>query len=74
MNAEVGKCKCGCGETPIWGIDYVSGHDLIHRSKLIERAGGVDSLDELLTQIDRYMNGDIAGCELTKVIRRVRVR
>lgn len=73
MNTGVGKCKCGCGETPEWG-DYIPGHDLKHRSQLIDRAGGVDDLTELLNLVDGYMAGDIGESELAKGIRRLRAR
>jgi len=73
VNTEAGKCKCGCGETPEWG-DYVPGHDLRHRSQLIDRAGGVDKLTELLNQVDAYVAGEIGESELAKGIRRLRVR
>ena len=73
MNSEVGKCKCGCGGTPEWG-DYMPGHDLTHRSKLIDRAGGVDKLTELLDQVDAYMAGEVGESELAKGIRRLRAR
>ena len=73
MNTEAGKCKCGCGAIPEWG-DYIPGHDLKHRSELIDRAGGVDKLTELLNQVDAYAAGEIGESELAKGIRRLRVR
>jgi len=48
MNAETGKCKCGCGGNPLWG-EYLPGHDAKHRSNLVDKAGGVDKLDNLLS-------------------------
>ena len=73
MNTETGKCKCGCGETPEWG-DYVPGHDLRHRSQLIDRSGGVDKLAELLELVDAYAVGEIGEGDLGKGIRRLRAR
>lgn len=73
MNTAAGKCKCGCGKTPEWG-DYVRGHDAKHRSQLIDRAGGVDNLTELLNQVDAYMAGNIGESELAKEVRRLRAR
>ncbi len=67
-------CKCGCGEIVPQGTMYVPGHDAIHRSKLIDKAGGVDSLQELLRLTDTYMVGEIGESELAKGIRRLRVR
>ena len=72
MKAKASKCKCGCGEIPIWPSDYIPGHDLIHRNKLIDRAGGVDKLTELLDQVDIYMAGEIGESDLAKGIRRLR--
>jgi len=71
MNVKASKCKCGCGETPEWPSDYIPGHDLIHRNKLIDRAGGVDKLTELLDQVDIYMAGEIGEGDLAKGIRRL---
>ena len=73
MNTETGKCKCGCGAVPELG-DYIPGHDLRHRNQLIDRAGGVDELTELLNVVDAYMAGEIGESELAKGIRRLRVR
>lgn len=72
MNVKDGKCKCGCGQTTEWPSDYIPGHDLKHRSQLIDRAGGVDDLTELLKQVDAYMAGNIGESELAKEIRRLR--
>jgi len=74
MKAKASKCKCGCGEIPIWPSDYIPGHDLIHRNRLIERAGGVDKLTELLRLVEAYSAGDTTEAELTKGIRRLRVK
>lgn len=74
MNTEARKCKCGCGESVPVYADYVSGHDLIHRAKLIDEAGGVDKLTELLKLAHAYMAGEIGESELAKGIRRLRVR
>ena len=73
MNAGAGKCKCGCGAIPERG-DYISGHDLKHRSQLVDRAGGVDKLAGLLNQVDAYMLGEIGESELAKRIRQLRAR
>ncbi len=73
MNAEAGKCKCGCGAIPERG-DYIPGHDLKHRSQLVDRAGGVDKLAGLLNQVDAYMLGEIGESELAKRIRQLRAR
>jgi len=74
VNEKGGKCKCECGGTPEWPSDYIPGHDLIHRNKLIDRAGGVDDLTELLNQVEAYMSGDIGESEIAKEIRRLRAR
>ncbi len=58
MNAEAGKCKCGCGAIPERG-DYIPGHDVKHRSQPVDRAGGVDKLAGLINQVDAYMLGEI---------------
>jgi len=74
MNTKGSKCKCGCGESvPQWA-DYVPGHDLKHRNKLVDRAGGVDKLTELLRLVEAYITGDTTEAELTKGIRRLRVK
>ena len=73
LGTMLNLCKCGCGKTPEWG-DYIPGHDLIHRSQLIDRAGGVDDLTELLNHVDAYMAGDIGESELARGIRRLRRR
>ncbi len=74
MNVEAGKCKCGCGRATLqWG-DYLPGHDLKHRNELVERAGGVDKLAELLGLVETYMAGEIMEGELGKGIRRLRAR
>jgi len=70
MNTGAGKCKCGCGE-PRLSCDYSPGHDLKHRSQLIDKAGGVDKLAELLNLVDAYTAGDIDEGELGKAIRRL---
>ena len=67
------KCKCGCGEVLV-GADYVPGHDLVHRNQLIDRAGGVDKLTNLLELVDAYMAGEIEEGELAKGIRRLRAQ
>lgn len=74
MNTEARKCKCGCGESVPVYADYVSGHDLIHRAKLIDEAGGVDKLTELLKLVGSYISGEIGEHELANGIRRVRMR
>lgn len=74
MNTEARKCKCGCGESVPVYADYVSGHDLIHRAKLIDKAGGVDKLTELLKLVDAYIIGEIGEGELAKGIRRLQIR
>lgn len=74
MNVKDGKCKCGCGQSPEWPSDYIPGHDLKHRNQLIDRAGGVDALTELLNQVDAYMAGNIGESELAKEVRRLRAR
>jgi hypothetical protein len=74
VNVEAGKCKCGCDGTPGWPSDYIPGHDLRHRNKLIDRADGVDKLTELLDQVDAYMAGEIGESDLAKGIRRLRAR
>jgi hypothetical protein len=73
MNTEAGKCKCGCDGVPEWG-DYLPGHDLTHRAKLIDKAGGVDKLTELLILVDAYIVGEIGESELAKGIRSLKVR
>ena len=74
MNVEAGKCKCGCGRDALqWG-DYLPGHDLKHRNGLIDRAGGVDKLTELLGLVETYMAGEIMEAELAKGIRRLQAR
>jgi len=67
-------CKCGCGEVVPRGTMYVPGHDAIHRSKLIDKAGGVDSFQELLHLVDTYMAGEIGESEFANGIRRLRVK
>ncbi len=67
-------CKCGCGEVVPQGTMHVPGHDAIHRSKLIDKAGGVDSLQALLRLADTYMAGEVGESELAKGIRRLRAR
>jgi hypothetical protein len=49
MSAQLGKCKCGCGGDAAWPSDYIPGHDLKHRNILIDRAGGADNLENLLS-------------------------
>jgi len=72
MKTEVAKCKCGCGKiTQQWG-DYVPGHDLVHRNRLIDEAGGVDKLTELLNFVNDYVTGKIGESELANGIRRNR--
>lgn len=66
-------CACGCGGTPMRPSDYIPGHDLRHRNELIERAGGVDALTQLLDQVDAYMSGDVGESELAASIRRLHV-
>jgi hypothetical protein len=68
------KCKCGCGEFVLLGADYVPGHDLKHRSQLIDKAGGMDKLTDLLKLVDAYMAGEIEEGELAKGIRRLRAQ
>lgn len=72
MNAAANKCKCGCGETSIWPSDYIPGHDLIHRNRLIDMAGGVDKLTELLKLVEAYIAGDATEADLTRGIRHIR--
>ena len=74
MNTEAGKCKCGCGGAVPPYADYISGHDTRHRAQLVDRAGGVDKLTELLNLVDAYMTGEIGESELAKGIRRLQVR
>ena len=74
MNTETGKCKCGCGESVPVYAGYVPGYDLIHRAKLIDNAGGVDKLSELLKLVDAYIVGEIGESELAKGVRRIQVR
>jgi hypothetical protein len=71
--ANKSLCKCGCGEIVPQGSIYVSGHDAKHRSKFVDKAGGVDNLEELLNLIDSYRIGDIGESELAKGIRRIRI-
>jgi len=72
MIAEPTKCKCGCGGvSQQWG-DYLPGHDLIHRNRLIDEAGGVDKLTELLKLVNDYVAGKIGESELANGIRRNR--
>jgi hypothetical protein len=74
MNTKASKCKCGCGKSvPPWA-DYVPGHDLKHLNKLVDRAGGVDKLSELLRLVEAYIAGETTEAELTKEIRRLRVK
>ena len=74
MEIKVSKCKCGCGQNVLLGADYIPGHDLIHRNQLIDTAGGVDKLADLLKLVDAYITGDIDEGELAKGIRRLRVQ
>jgi len=74
MNKESSKCKCGCGDSVQPWADYVPGHDLKHRNDLIDRAGGVDKLTELLKLVEAYINGGITEAELSKEIRRLRAK
>jgi len=74
MNAKDGKCKCGCGKSvPPWA-DYVTGHDTRHRNKLVDRAGGVDKLGELLGLVEAYITGETTEAELTREMRRLRLK
>jgi hypothetical protein len=41
------ECKCGCGGDATF--DYLPGHDLAHTYKLIDKAGGRDNLENLLS-------------------------
>jgi len=66
------ECKCGCGKFTT--LDYVPGHDLRHRNRLIDGAGGVDNLTELLRLVDAYTIGEIDEAELTKGVRRLRAK
>lgn len=68
-------CKCGtCGLNVPEGSMYIPGHDAIHRSKLIERAGGVDNLEELLILRDNYIKGEIGEGELAQGIRKLELK
>lgn len=64
VNIEAVKCKCGCGGVVPSDADYLPGHDLIHRNRLVDRAGGVDKLTELLNLLDIYEAGRITTDEL----------
>ena len=43
------KCKCGCGGDTTWPSDYIPGHDLKHANLLVDKAGGRDNLENLLS-------------------------
>ena len=74
MEIKGNKCKCGCDQVVLLGADYVPGHDLVHRNRLIDRAGGVDKLTSLLEFVDTYVAGEIEEGELAKGIRRLRAK
>ena len=74
MNKKASQCKCGCGESVQPWADYVPGHDLKHRNELVDRAGGVDKLTELLKLVEEYVSGETTEAELAKGIRRLWVK
>ncbi|MBT9139896.1 MAG: hypothetical protein DDT30_00468 [Dehalococcoidia bacterium] len=71
VSIEAGKCKCGCGRVVPSDADYVPGHDLINRNRLVDRAGGVDKLTELLNLVDAYEAGRITADDLAGGISRL---
>ena len=53
-------CRCGCGETPAGGGDFLPGHDQKLRIQLEKRAGGLLGLADLVDLADRFVDGSLS--------------
>ena len=60
MSTQAGKCKCGCGGDTGLLSDYIPGHDLKHTNLLVDKAGGRDNLENLLSYTGPAKGDDVA--------------
>jgi len=72
MSTQVGKCKCGCGGETGLLSDYIPGHDLKHTNLLVDKAGGRDNLENLLSytgpaQVDLIFFDDETKQEIERI-------
>ena len=63
------ECACGCGEQTAGGT-YRPGHDARLRARIEESIGGLLSLEEIIRDVLRHVDGELTADELSASIGR----
>ena len=63
-------CACDCGEETAGGI-FRPGHDARLRAQIEESVGGLLSLNEIVAQVRRHVDGKITAEELGTQVQRI---
>jgi len=66
----MGDCKCGCGK-PANGGNFITGHSQVLTASLVNEAGGLFTLQELIDAAKEYSCGEKDQEEFLNIIRRI---
>ena len=66
----MGECRCGCGN-PTSGAYFLPGHDQKLRTMLVDEAGGLFALQELVLSAKKYSCGEMDSEEFLDLVRRI---
>lgn len=66
----MGECRCGCGN-PTSGAYFLPGHDQKLRTMLVDEAGGLFALQELVLSAKKYSIGAMSAEEFLDIVRRI---
>jgi len=66
----MGDCKCGCGK-PANGGNFIAGHSQILTASLVNEAGGLFALQELVQGAKKYSCGEKDPEQFLDVVRSI---